>query len=532
MDKLVVNGRINTLDPRDSVVEAALIRGGRIAALGTEPEMRKQASGRAEIIDLGGGTAFPGFYDCHNHMLIYSYLLAAVDLTPTRVATIDRLVELIKEAAQAARPGEWIRGAGFIDYALAEHRYPTRDDLDRVSPHNPVVLYHTSFHACVLNSKGLEAFGITPETEPLDGGEIEKDGAGRPTGVLHDANMMVVLNTLMEADLQAMSREEKIEMLAAGTDRFARLGLTGAADALVTPIGLAAYQAARAADRLNVRIYTMHEVNYAEGLIESGLATGFGDDWLRIGPIKVFADGGMSNRTAAMTEPYLTPPHGTGLVVTSRERLTEIMARVDPAGFQVAVHAQGDRAIADTLDAFESVLGKNSDNPLRHRIEHGGCMFPELLKRAAAMQVPVAVQPAMFSVLGDGWIEAYGPEKANMLYPYRTMLAAGIPLGGSSDCPVIGQDPRCGLRDAVLRRSPSGQSFNQDQALTVGQMIRLYTQGSAYLVHNETQAGTLAPGFLADLTVLAQDPREIPLEEVESLPITMTIVGGEIKHQS
>lgn len=531
MDKLVVNGRINTLDGADSIVEAALLRNGRITALGDEAGLRKLAPGGVELIDLKGGVAFPGFYDCHNHMMLFSYLLQAVDLTPAKVSTIDQIVELIRDAAQAAEAGEWVKGSGFIDYALADHRYPTREDLDTVSPDNPVVLYHTSFHACVLNSKGLEIFGITPGTEPLVGGEIERDADGRPTGVLHDANMMVVLNTLLEQDLETMSAAQKAEMLAAGTSRFAAMGLTGAADAMVTPFGMRAYQEAWAAGKLNVRIYTMHEINYAEGLINSGLATGYGDDWLRIGPIKVFADGGMSNRTASMTEPYLTPPHGTGLTVTSRERMIEIMGRVDPAGFQVAVHSQGDQAIADTLDAFESVLGKRSDNPLRHRIEHGGCMFPELLERAAAMKVPVAIQPGMFSILGDGWIEAYGPDKASLLYPYRTMLAAGIPLGGSSDCPVIGQDPRCALRDAVVRRSPSGRPFNQDQTLTVGQMIRLYTQGSAYLVHNETQAGLLAPGYLADLTVFAEDPREVPVEEVENLPITMTIVGGEVKHQ-
>ena len=239
----------------------------------------------------------------------------------------------------------------------------------------------------------------------------------------------------------------------------------------------------------------------------------------------------MSNRTAAMTEPYLTPPHDTGLVVTSREQLMDYMALCDPAGFQVAVHAQGDKSLSDTLDAFESVLGPKSDNPLRHRIEHGGCLFPDLLKRAAAMKVPVAVQPAMFSILADGWIEAYGQEKADRIYPYRDMLEAGLVLGGSSDCPVIGQDPRRALRDAVLRTSPSGAGVNRAQAITVEQMIRAYTAGSAYMVHNETSAGSLEPGKLADLTVFQADPRKVAPEKIVDIPIAMTVVGGKVAHR-
>ena len=376
MVSLLINGKINTMDQTGRVAEAMLAANGRIAALGSQAEMKLLAPAGADVIDLNGAAAFPGFYDSHNHLVLYSYLLSSLDMTPAKVESVADIVGLVKQAAAQARPGEWIKGFGFIDYALADHRYPTRQDLDPVSPDNPVVLYHTSFHACVLNSRALELFGIDASTQALTGGEIERETGGAPNGVLHDANMMAVLNRLFDQDLGKMSPAEKARMLDAGTARFARLGLVGAADALVTPTSMAAYQDARRAGALNIRVYTMHEISRAGDLIGSGLRTGIGDDWLRVGPIKIFADGGMSNRTAAMSEPYLTPPYGTGLVVTSRDQLIDHVGVCHQAGFQVAIHSQGDQAISDTLDAYESVLGPKSDNPLRHRIEHGGCLFP------------------------------------------------------------------------------------------------------------------------------------------------------------
>ena len=531
MNSLLINGVINTMDETGQVVEAMLTASGRIVALGSQEEMKALAPVDAEVIDLMGAAAFPGLYDSHNHLVLYSYLLSSLDLTPGKVGSVADIVGLVKQAAEKTPAGEWIKGFGFIDYALTDHRYPTRQDLDPVSPGNPVVLYHTSFHACVLNSRALEIFNLNAASQPLVGGAIERDADGSPSGVLHDANMMAVLNILFDQDLGKMSPAERAGMLAAGTARFAQLGLVGAADALVTPTSMTAYQDAHRAGALNIRVYTMHEINRADGLIKSGLRTGIGDDWLRVGPIKIFADGGMSNRTAAMSEPYLTPPYGTGLVVTDRDHLIDDVATCDAAGLQVAVHSQGDQAISDTLDAYESVLGSKSENPLRHRIEHGGCMFSNLLNRATAMNVPVAVQPGMFSVLADGWIEAYGQDKADRLYPYRDMLDAGIVLGGSSDCPVIGQDPRQALRDAVLRSAPSGAELNRAQALTVEEMIRAYTSGSAYMVHNEKSAGTLEPGKLADLTVFKADPRKVPVQEITDIPITMTIIGGKVAHQ-
>ena len=529
MDIEFVNGRINTLDDAGTICTAVAAKNGYVTALGTDADVRRQAGPRAEVVDLKGAVMFPGFMEAHNHLPMYGYLTEGLDLAPSRVKKMDDILNLVRAETGKVPPGTWIKGSRYAEYFLAENRHPTRSDLDRVSPDHPVIIFHTSLHACVLNSLALEAFGIRRETPPPQGGIIEKDPeTGVPNGLLHDQAMMDVFNKLFFEDLAAMSTQERVDLCRRTTDKFAKVGLVSAADALVVPQTLNMYQEAQAAGRLNIRIYTMNYALTADSLVGSMIKTGFGGGRLRIGPIKLFADGGMSNRTAAVSTPYLTPPYGTGLKMQSREELIEKVKRYHALGYQIAVHAQGDAGLSDTLDAFEAVLGPASDNPLRHRIEHAGCLYPGLLKRAAAMNILASVQPVFFGELGDGFIEAFGPELSHRLYPFKSMLRAGMTLGGSSDCPVSQLDPRMGLRDAVLRRTPSGVRLAPHESLTMDEAIRLYTRGSAYLSFDEARNGTIEPGKRADFTVMAADPREVSPEEVPDIPFTMTVVGGDV----
>jgi predicted amidohydrolase YtcJ len=371
--------------------------------------------------------------------------------------------------------------------------------------------------------------GITRKTPSPQGGIIEKDPeSGGPNGVLHDQAMMDVFNKLFFDELAGMSTRERVDFCQRTVEKFASLGLVFAADALVVPPTLNMYQETLAAGRLKIRIYTMNYALMADPLTGSQIKTGFGSGHLRIGPIKIFADGGMSNRTAAVGRPYLTPPYGKGLKTQSREELIEKIKWYHSLGYQIAVHAQGDEGISDTLDAFEAALGPKSNNPLRHRIEHAGCLYPDLLRRAAGMNILASVQPVFFGELGDGFLEAFGPELSHQLYPFKSMLGAGMIIGGSSDCPVSQLDPRVGLRDAVLRRTPSGETLGPDQILTMDEAIRLYTRGSAYLSFDEAHNGTIERGKRADFTVMAADPREVKPEEVPEIPFVMTVVDGEI----
>ncbi|MBW2178748.1 MAG: amidohydrolase family protein, partial [Deltaproteobacteria bacterium] len=346
----------------------------------------------------------------------------------------------------------------------------------------------------------LDMFDITRESTSPQGGIIEKDQDGEPTGVLHDEAMMNIFNQLFIADLVKMSDHELAEFCHRAALYFASLGLVFAADALVVPQALKMYQAAQDAGRLPIRIYTMNYAPTADTLLDAQIKTGFGSRKLRIGPIKMFADGGMSNRTAAVGTPYLTPPHGKGLKIQSRQELIEKVKWYHALGYQIAIHAQGDEGIRDTLDAYEAVLGTTSANPSRHRIEHGGCMYPDLLNRTVSMNIPVAVQPVFFSELGDGFIE----------------------------CPVSELDPRKGLCGAVIRTTPSGKFIGPTESLTMDEALRLYTRGSAYLSFDENCNGTIESGKHADFTVMAVDPRDIEPEKVPEIPFTMTVVDGEI----
>jgi predicted amidohydrolase YtcJ len=528
MDIIFYNGRINTLDQAGKTCSAVGVVNGKIAAIGSDAELRGLSGPKTEPVDLKGAVVFPGFMEAHNHLAIYGYLLDGIDLSPAKVRKMDDILAAVKAETQKKSTGTWIKGSRYAEYFLAENRHPTRADLDQVSPEHPVIVYHTSFHACVLNSMALDQIGITSDTQTPQGGIIEKDDTGQPTGVLHDQAMLDVFNRLFFEDLEALSTNQRVALCSRATQNFAKLGLISAADALVVPQTLHMYQETLTAGQLKIRVYTMNYILESKPLIESQIKTGFGSGHLRIGPIKIFADGGMSNRTAAISQPYLTPPYDNGLKIQSPEELAEKVKSYHDLGYQIAIHAQGDDAIGDTLDAYEAVLGATSDNPLRHRIEHGGCLYPALLKRAAEMNILVSVQPVFFSELGDGWIEAFGPDLVQQLYPFKSMLNAGMKIGGSSDCPVSALDPRIGMRDAVLRQTPSGEKLSPHEALTMDEAIRIYTQGAAYLSFDENHNGTIAPGMRGDFTIMAADPREVAPEEVPDIPFVMTVVDGEI----
>ena len=533
IDKLFINGSVETLDRHGSTFEAIGVSGGRIAALGTQSALMEAVGPDTAIVDLEGGALFPGLIDSHTHLMIYAYLLDGLDLAPPRVRRMADIVFSVKKEADKHQPGKWIRGSRFVDYSLAENRYPTRFDLDPVSPDNPVILYHTSFHACVLNSCAMQRLGFNQDTPEPAGGRIERDPlSGEPNGVLHDAAMdAIAFNHLFVPDLESMHKEDCIAMCSKAMEKYAETGIVAVTDAQVMPAGLAIYQDTLAAGRSSVRVSAMPDILYSESLIASGIKTGFGNDMLKIGAMKIFADGGMSNRTAAVREPYQCEPFGNGLMVTPREDLVEAIEHLHAHGFQIAVHCQGDAALEALLHAYEAVLGAESANPMRHRIEHAGCLYPNLLKRAAAMNIGVSSQPVFFSFLGDGFVDAFGEEGAGRLYPFKSMLQAGIHLGGSSDNPVSLHDPRLGLAGAVLRTSPSGRIIGPGQRLTMDEALRMFTAGSAWLSFEEEISGTLEIGKRADFTVFARDPRKMTVEDVPGLTVKMTVLGGKCTYQ-
>ncbi len=535
-DLLLVNANVITMDPAWPAASAVGIAGGRIAGLYSG---KPDATAR-EVIDLKGATLIPGFHDAHNHMAGFGLTLTEVDL---RVTSLDELYARIAARAAGTPAGEWVIGSGYDQTKTGGH--PHRDVLDQVAPGRRVWLKHTSGHMCVVNSLVLADLGIGDTVPQVAGGRVTTDEAGRPTGLMEERAQSLVQALTIPYPLSSLT-----DAVAAAGQRYLAEGITSVTEAGVgggwigqSPVELAAYVAAREQGRLHVRAELMvisdalHELGAhpADGIelgIDLGLRTGFGDDWLRLGPVKVFTDGSLIGRTAAMTAPYDGTPGNSGYLQADAGQLTQTIIAAHRAGWRVAAHAIGDRAIDVALDAFAAATAKYPRQDPRHRIEHFAAARPDQVSRAAALGVIAVPQGRFATELGDGMLDSVGPDRHSWLYRQRSLLDAGLVLPGSSDRPVANGAPLLGIHDMVNRRAASGRPFNAAEAITAEEALRAYTWGSAFASKQEHVKGSIGPGKLADLTVLSEDPTAISADRVADVQVIATIVDGEIRHMA
>jgi len=507
-----------------------LVRDGQIAAVGPAAAVRAMAQPGAAVVRLDGATVLPGLIDAHCHVMNVGYLAAGADCSQPAAPDIAAIQDRLRAAAAATPAGSWVMGSGYVEYKLAERRHPTRAELDAAVPDRPVVIYHTSLHACVLNSAALRAAGFADgQPDPPDGA-FGRDDQGRLTGVVFEAPMFRLFAGKLQSDLAHMDAAARARVVRRGGERLAALGITAACDADLRCQTFAAYAEADDAGALSQRIYglTVHEE--VDELVKSGFQ-GRRSGRLAAQAVKIWADGGMSSRTAAIHGTYPVPPYGSGILYFEPAELTAMVRDFDARGFQVCIHAQGDRAIEITLDAYAQTLAGTPGNPRRHRIEHGGAMYPALTARAAELGIVVASQPGFLSGLGDGFAEAFG-DQANQLYAFRSWQRAGITVAGSSDAPVITPDPLTGIRDAVLRRTAAGQVIGPDERLAAREALALYTTGGAFAMHRERELGSLEPGKLADFTVLDRNPLSVDPEQVTGIQVLATVVDGTPTYQA
>jgi predicted amidohydrolase YtcJ len=505
---------------------AMLVRDGRIAAIGPAGQVRAAAGG-AEVVRLGGATVIPGLIDAHCHVTDVGYLAAAADCSQPSAPGIEAIQARLRDAAGRTPAGAWVTGGGYAEYKLRENRHPTRADLDQAVPGRPAVLYHTSLHACVLNTAALREAGFADGQPDPPGGAFGRDGEGRLDGVVYEAPMFALFEENLRRDIARMSGAGLVQ--AAG-QRLAAFGLTSACDADLRRDTFAAFAEADAAGLLSQRIYGLVVHDQVDWLLGAGLR-GRHSARLATEAVKIWADGGMSSRTAAIGGSYPVPPYGSGIMYFERAELTEMVRDFDARGFQVCIHAQGDRAIETVLDAYAEVLAPGSGNPRRHRIEHGGAMYPDLTERAASLGIVIASQPGFLSGLGDGFAAAF-PERCDELYSFASWQRAGVTVAGSSDSPVITADPRIGIRDARLRRTGDGRVLGPDERLSAREALALYTTQAAFACHRETEIGTLEAGKLADFTVLDGNPLETEPERIPGLGVLATVLGGIPAYQS
>lgn len=539
-DLILTGGTVITINPSQPRAEAIAVKNGVVYAVDSPSAIERLKGPGTEIIDLKGGTVVPGFNDAHNHMISYGMQLQMVQLDYPLVKDIPELIAALKDRKSKQQPGTWIRGAGYDNNKLPNGRHPTRWDLDSVSTDHYIVLKHTSGHMCTVNSRVLELLGIDRNTSDPDGGHIEKDDSGEPTGLLEEKAQELVLNRFFPA-----SCEEMVGALEAANRQYLAEGITSQSEAgigMLSLVELMAYQEAVSQKKLDIRSNLMilagimQDIETAEGVpffgLHQGIRSGWGNSMLRIGPMKMFFDGSLIGKTAALNEAYETDPDKTGFFAESEETIQEWIRKGHRSGWQLAIHAIGDRAIGFVLDCYEEVLSRDPRPDHRHRIEHCGVLNPSLIDRIHKLGVIPVPQQHFIGELGDGFRRVLGEDRTRWCYPQRTLIDRGIPIPGSSDRFVVKGAPLLGIHDAVNQKTESGRDYVPEEKITPEQAIQLYTLNSAFASFEERIKGSIEPGKLADFVILGEDPTVISPDRIAQIPIRGTIIGGEMKYEN
>jgi hypothetical protein len=524
-DYVFVNGELVTVDAAGRIAEALAVGGERILAVGANEHVRPWVGPNTTVVDLGGRTVLPGLIDAHAHLVLYGTCRLSVDCKAPYIRSLDDLLRELARAAAATPKGRWIRAFGFNETKIAERRFPHRRELDAVTTDHPVYVERACGHVGAVNSRGLMLAGIDRDTADPQGGVIERDADGEPTGKLIETAL-----TYLDGKMD-FSRDEVMRGLGIASAEFAANGITSVHDAGAdSPEQFRWLFEAVEAGIVKQRIYAMvatmnHSDRFVDRMVAAGIRTGMGDHRFRIGPAKVFVDGSSSAPTLATREPYMSDPGNSGLLYYTQEQLNRVLGDAHAAGFQITAHAQGDRAIGMLLDCIEAALAEHPRADHRHRIEHAGLTAPDLLPRMQRLGVIPVANPAFFHEYGDGYVVNLG-ERAEHMYPLRSFVEYGIPAAAGSDCPVTVCNPFLGMFQAMHRLSETGRTIGEAQRIGLMDAIRLFTIHAARASFEETVKGSLEPGKLADVVVLDRSLLTAPAAEIRDVRVEATMIGG------
>lgn len=522
MTSLVLHsGDVWCMDDADTRAEAVWLKDGRVAAVGKNDDVRAAAGPSAELIDLRGGTALPGIIDAHCHLA--SFGENRLSINAKALPSIAALQEAVAARARTLAPGTWIRGWGYNQDRLSEGRHPTRRDLDAAAKDHPVVITRTCGHILAANSLALKLAGIGDRDEDPEGGAYLREPDGTVSGVLLENAQRPVLRS------SAPDRDELIDAIAAGAKAYAEAGITAIHDAggpdLFLPALLDAVDRGLVALDVTMMIWRGLGYTQADRFLPTGLRSGFRYKNVAIGPFKIMIDGSSSGPTSRTREPYASGAgRENGIVYLSRERLIEDFKAAGALGWELTTHAIGDAAVEWSLDAIEA----GGRPGLLHRIEHCAMCPPDLQRRVRGLGVTVAPQPAFLYEFGDGYLKNYGEERGGHMFPIGSWLRQGIPVAGSSDSPVTDHSPWRGMWAAMTRRSQGGAVLGPAERIGLKAAVAMYTRGGAAAAHQEAIRGQLRPGFAADVTVLPVRLEDLPVDEIPSIEVAQTIIGGEV----
>lgn len=530
-DLILTNGKIITVDGVNSVVEAVAIKDGKVIATGLSEEINQLSGSKTMVIDLKGKTAMPGIIDSHTHPSHIAARYLEVDCRAPPVKNIPEILEKIQNKAEQLAPGGWIRGANFNDSKLEEKRHITRWELDKAAPSNPVFIIADTGHQALANSEALEMAGINKDAPDPQGGEIDRDAEGLPTGLLYENAVSLVRDLIPEYSIEAL-KESYINVV----KKFSEWGITTTHNASSHKNGIRAYKQLLDEGTRQLRMRLMVSVNrekpgdVLDALELAGIESGLGDDWLQVMSVKIMGDGSGAGGTCCVYEPQNRGPKGLGLWMTDPEKVEKLVSKAHKAGLRVSIHSIGDRGIDVALDCIEKAQREQHVKDMRHRVEHNSLCTPKQLKRIKELGVTPSSSIGYMYGLGDQYAENFGPERSRWLHPHKTMKEMGIIAGGNSDCPVTYYSPFVQIYEAVTRKTSSGKVVGPEEGISVIDAIRVYTWNGAYLGKDEEKLGSIEPGKLADIIILDRDILTIPQEEIKDIQVLTTIVDGRIIH--
>jgi predicted amidohydrolase YtcJ len=559
-DLVIINAKVITVDQDFSIKQAVAVRDGKIAAVGTDEDVKPFIGSETRVLNLKGKPLLPGINESHMHAPFFgaSRPPLSLDLTYPAVQSIPDMVAALKQKVAEVEPGEWIRGFGWDQSTLEECRndpskLPRKWDLDAVSPDHPVAFTDFSVHTLLVNSKALEIAGITNDTPDPPSGEMERDERGEPTGILKEPGAQA----LVAAHVPLLTREEKKTALVTTLNHLNANGVTSFTDAAIGPGGesflygvmsaefVDLYQELLAEGKLSARVAVLLLLGDYGALtyedLENGLKTykvptNVDKAWLQFPGVKIFADGIPLTYTSWMNEDYVSgnAGHGTSVIPgktdeEQRDNLIEMIKLVHRHGFQIGLHATGDRAIDTAVDGFVSAMEEIPGGDPRHYIIHGDFISSRKAEILAKHDCGIAMQPFISAMIADFEPTVVGEERAAYEWPTRTVLDAGVNLTSSSDAPVTYPNWRMGVQAAILREGlVSGNVSGPEECLTVEEAIRTYTINGAWQDHMEDVKGSIEVGKVADFCIIGDDILSVDPHKIGEIPVLMTIVGGKV----